>query len=398
MKNKEEERILRRISTAELERRWKAVRLAMAEKKLDFLLIQNSTDYFGGYVKWFTDVSPVHQYPVTVLFSKDNGMTTIWHGTQAPADPSPPAWLLRGVRKRISMPFLPPLEYTSHYEAEKIVEELRPLGKCRIGFVNMGSMSAAFYKYVTEHLTAAHFENATDLVDEIKAIKSPEEIELIREVCRIQDTAFECTLPKIQAGRRDYEIYAEVKAKCAEMGSTQQLVIGGSFPYGTRGRLLDSFVGNRVLEEGDQFNLLIENNGPSGMYAHLFCIVCLGKAPQALLEQFEIATEAQKHILNLLRPGADSVELWDANNEFLTSRGFEKEGRIFAHGQGYDLVERPSFNPGETMKVKANMNIAVHPCVISKNTYAEVCQNFLVPESGPPERLHKTPQRVFIND
>ena len=396
--NKETEgRIVCRISTAELERRWKAVRIAMAEKKLDFLLMQNSTDYFGGYVKWFTDMSPVHQYPVTVLFPRDEGMTTVWHGTQAPAEPTPPAWVLRGVKKRISMPFLPPLEYTSHFEAEKIVEELKPFGKCRIGLLNMGSMSAAFYKYLTEHLTAAHFENATDLVDEIKAIKSPEEIELIREVCRIQDAAFEYILPRIQPGRRDYEIYGEVKAKCAEMGSTQQLVIGGSFPYGTRGRLLDGFLGNRVIEEGDQFNLLIENNGPSGMYAHLFCIVCMGKASPALLEQLEVAKEAQKHIVSLLKPGVDSSELWDANNDFLQSRGFEKEGRIFAHGQGYDLVERPSFNPGETMKVKANMNIAVHPCVISKNAYAQVCSNFLVPESGAPESLHKTPQKIFIN-
>jgi hypothetical protein len=37
-----------RISTPELERRWKAVRLAMADKKIDFLLIQNSTDYLAG--------------------------------------------------------------------------------------------------------------------------------------------------------------------------------------------------------------------------------------------------------------------------------------------------------------------------------------------------------------
>jgi hypothetical protein len=49
-----------------------------------------------------------------------------------------------------------------------------------------------------------------------------------------------------------------------EMGRTQQLVIGGSFPSGTKGRLFDSFLGNRMIEEGDQFNLLIESNGPSG--------------------------------------------------------------------------------------------------------------------------------------
>ena len=61
MAHKEEERILRRISTAELERRWKAIRAAMKERKIDFLLMEQSTDYFGGYVKWFTDMPAVHQ-------------------------------------------------------------------------------------------------------------------------------------------------------------------------------------------------------------------------------------------------------------------------------------------------------------------------------------------------
>ena len=103
MHDEAEARIIKRISTNELERRWKAVRLAMTERKIDFLLIQNSTDYFGGYVKWFTDMPAVHQYPVSVIFPRDDQMTTVWHGTRAPAEPTPPAWVLRGVKKRISI-------------------------------------------------------------------------------------------------------------------------------------------------------------------------------------------------------------------------------------------------------------------------------------------------------
>ena len=397
MAHKEEERILRRISTAELERRWKAVRAAMKEKKIDFLLMEQSTDYFGGYVKWFTDMPAVHQYPVAVIFPKDDEMTTVWHGTKAPAEPTPAAWVLRGVKKRISMPYLAALEYTVDWPGEKVVEELKAFGKCRIGLIGMGTMSAAFYKTVTEGLTAAAFENATDLVEKIKMIKSEEEIGLIRECCEIQDAALEYIIPRIQPGKRDYEIFADVKAKCAELGSTQQLVIGGSFPYGTRGRVLDSALGNRVIQEGDQFNLLIESNGPSGFYGHLFGAICMGKASEELLKQFEVAKEAQQHILNLLKPGAEPMALWNANNEFLKSRGYEEEGRIFAHGQGYDLVERPSFNPGETFKVEADMNIAVHPCVNSTKAYIQVCENFMVTKSGAPIRLHKSPHKIHIN-
>ena len=49
-------RIRTRISKNELERRWNAVRRAMQEQGLDFLIMQNCTDFLGGYVKWFTDM------------------------------------------------------------------------------------------------------------------------------------------------------------------------------------------------------------------------------------------------------------------------------------------------------------------------------------------------------
>ena len=46
------ERLQTPISTAELERRWAAVRTAMEREKIDVLLMQNNNDYMGGYVKY----------------------------------------------------------------------------------------------------------------------------------------------------------------------------------------------------------------------------------------------------------------------------------------------------------------------------------------------------------
>ena len=102
-------RIRKMISTEELERRWEEVRQAMKEKKLDFLIMQSHTDHLGGYVKWFTDVPAANNYTATVIFPRDEDMTTIFHGGWPPAEPAPPAWVVRGVKKRISVPILPSL-------------------------------------------------------------------------------------------------------------------------------------------------------------------------------------------------------------------------------------------------------------------------------------------------
>ena len=153
--------------------------------------------------------------------------------------------------------------------------------------------------------------------------------------------------------------------------------------------------GNRIIQEGDIFTILIESNGPSGYYGHVARIVCLCDIPSELEEQFEIAKQAQKISLDMLKPGANPREIWDANIAFLKSAGYPEETRIYAHGQGYDLVERPSLDPYETMTISAHMNISVHPSIVSYKAFAFVCENYHIKESGEPECLHKTPQKLF---
>ena len=63
------------ISTAELERRWRAVRAAMTEQRIDALVMQANNDFMGGYVKYFTDVPATNGYWASVVFPKDERMT-----------------------------------------------------------------------------------------------------------------------------------------------------------------------------------------------------------------------------------------------------------------------------------------------------------------------------------
>ena len=91
--------------TAELERRWKAVRAAMAERGIDVLVMQNSNEFSGGYVKWFTDLPSGNGTMTTVVFPKDDLMTVVAPGPfgidtrPPPGDP-----VRRGVKRVILSP------------------------------------------------------------------------------------------------------------------------------------------------------------------------------------------------------------------------------------------------------------------------------------------------------
>jgi Xaa-Pro aminopeptidase len=62
-------------------------------------------------------------------------------------------------------------------------------------------MSASFYEYLRRSLPEATLIEATDLVDEIKAIKSDEEIALIKKTVALQDEAMEYAKEVIRPGK-----------------------------------------------------------------------------------------------------------------------------------------------------------------------------------------------------
>jgi len=383
------------ISSQELERRWKAVREKMKEETIDFLVMQNDNEWLGGYVKWFTDIPARNGYPLTVIFTIDDQMTTITCGGKPPGDLGPPAWTMRGVKHRLTAPYFRSLTYSNTYDAELAVETIKLKRKGKIGIVGKGSMSAFFYEYLRKSLPEAIFVDATDLVDQIKAIKSDEEIGLIKKTAALQDEAIEYAKKAIRPGRRDFEIIADIIHKVTDLGSEEQLVIGGSGPLGRPIPMQKRHFQNRVVREGDQFTLMIEVNGPGGMYAEAGRIFYLGKVPSELRDAYELCKETQKATLELLKPGADPGEIWRANNEFLTRKGQLLETRLFAHGQGYDLVERPAIRDDEPMKLQARMNITVHPIIGSDRVWVWVCDNYLITESGVSECLHKSPQEIY---
>jgi len=322
-------------------------------------------------------------------------MTTITAGGKPPGDLGPPAWTMRGVKNRLTAPFFPSIRYRNTLDAELAVEALKKRSEGKIGIVGKGRMAQTFCEYLFGHMSEAIFVDATDLVDEIKAVKSAEEIELIGKAAAVQDEAMEYAMSVIRPGRKVSEIVADVVHKTTMLGSEEQMIMAGCGPVGRPAPMQKRHFQGRTLRENEQFTLLIEANGPGGMYTELGRLFFTGEVPGELFDAYELCREAQKVTLNLLKPGADPADIWRANNEFLIKQGYLPESRLYAHGQGYDLVERPAILDDEPMKLRANMNITVHPTIGSDRLWVWVCDNYLITESGLSPCLHKTPQKIF---
>ena len=388
-------RLVPSVSSGELERRWRAAREMMQDRKINFLLMRQDEEYYCGYVRWFTGITPRHSYPFNVIFPIDDEMTTI--SSSPPAAPGPPEWAVRGVKRRLGAPYYPSLHYTGTYDAELAVGILKERKGPTIGIVGKSFFHVPFYEYVTAHLPGATFVDVTDPIDHLKAIKSPEEIEMIKRTAEIQDAALDHVRQKITPGLRDLDILAEADYVSTKLGSTRMQVLVSSYhpgeqPMGFQGR----HYMNRVLREGDHVVVLLEGNGPGGFYTEIARVFSFGEPAPEAKEAFAHALEAQELTLRLLKPGANPKDVWDANNEFLQKKGYAPEGRLYAHGEGYEMVERPAIRYDEPMKIQAGMNIAVHPVVKNSRLWTTLCDNYLVTENGVGPCLHKTPKEIII--
>jgi Xaa-Pro aminopeptidase len=383
------------ISTAELQRRWSAVRAAMAEQKIDVLLMQNNQDHMGACVKYFTDIPAVNGYPHTVVFPRDDDMTVVTQGPFGGVDKPEPGSVWRGVKQLLMTPSFSSAVYTHEYDPELAGKALAPYAKGTIGLVGTYQMSFAMVDWVKRQFPAARFVDASDLVDRIKVIKSAEEMELIRRTARNQDGAMKAAFAAVKPGMRDIEVAAVATHYSVSHGSENGIYLCASCPPGQGQFFGPRHFQNRVIEKGDQIALLIEDSGPGGMYTELGRSCIVGKVPQAMKDEFAIVLEARKFTLDLLKPGASCKDIWDANNEFQAKHGRPLEGRLYCHGQGYELVERPLVRCDEPMAIAKGMNITVHPSYVYGGWLNWVCDNYLIEANGPGPRLHQFPEAII---
>lgn len=382
------------ISTRELERRWSEVRKMMADKGIDCLVMQNCSQFLSGYVRWFTDVPVLNSYPITVIFPLKEEMTVVASGGP-PLPAYPPMYALRGVKQVIPAPYFLAFNYTKLLDAEIVARTLESLEVKVVGLLGENYIPASLYNHLRKKLPAVELIEAADYVDEIKAVKSEEEIAVIKQCAALQDKGMAAVLDILKPGMREFELRSALEHMMTDLGSEEKWIMIGSAPADELSNQRHSFLQNKVIEKGDSVCVMIEVNGPGGYYTEVGRTYCLGQPTPELKAIWPQAVEAQDYSASLLKPGARPADIFKANNEFLMSRGYPPEGRLYAHGQGYDLVERPAICTDEPMIIRENMNIAVHPRIVTKTAHAYCCDNFLVTADGSV-RIHETPRELFV--
>jgi Xaa-Pro aminopeptidase len=373
------------LATHELERRWKAVRERMAARGIDFLVVQSQQRYAGGYFRWFTDI-PGANFPISVVFPLEDEMTIIAHGPEAPAPPGNPAqWALRGVKERINTPSLPNVWWEDAWDAEKAVAVMMRKKPRTVGLVGLGNMSGALYANLLKGLREVNIVNASDLVDEVRMVKSEEELRLHRESAYLHEMSYAVAKRAIRPGGTAAEAIEEIRHAQVLAGSEEQQI---SITFGppeapphSQHNWGNTYV-RRTFGDGDIINLLIESSAAGGYFYDLRRFLCIGDVPKDFQKAYAVARKARVIMAERLKPGVMPKIALAASDRFLESKGFPPESRMAGHGQGLDLGERPIMRHDEPAVLESGMVVAVHPTARTGHVAVCIADTYVITRSG----------------
>jgi Xaa-Pro dipeptidase len=230
----------------------------------------------------------------------------------------------------------------------------------RVAIAGMELMEARFVSAIEVPPESATFE-----VEELRRVKSTEEIACIRKAADLADRGYRHFAQTVQPGMAEYELVAEVEAFLKANGAEDNFMLiasGGVEATGMKPPTERRFrVGDSVTTE-----LTPQVNG---YWAQICRTLVIGEPSAGQRESFAIFSEAQKAAEDFLRPGVDIADVARVQNDVFRKYDYgeytgPKYTRVRGHGLGLHCDENPWILEDIHYTVKEGMVVIAHP-----NTY-----------------------------
>ncbi|MDD6287339.1 M24 family metallopeptidase [Acidaminococcus fermentans] len=227
----------------------------------------------------------------------------------------------------------------------------------------------------------------------LRAVKTPEEMQLIRRAVAISDEAFLQLLPHIRAGRKESELAAELEYNMRKLGSTKP-----SFETicasGKRSALPHGVASDKVVEEGD-FITFDFGATYGGYCSDITRTVVVGKAAPWQKEIYDIVLQANLLGEKTLKAGLTGIQVDGAVRDFIGSKGYGPNfGHCLGHGVGLDIHEKPVLNRANGQPLPAGAVVTIEPGIyLPDKGGVRIEDTVLVTETGC-ERLTSVPKEL----
>ncbi len=325
-----------RFSLAERDRRWAAVRKLMREQGIDVIVAPSNTGHstdFQANARYLSHVGGGGDADIAVVFPLEGEVTAV-------ATSAKPRW-------PIVQDWVADVREARRAYGRATVERLKELhvDNARIGICGLGAGTRTpegtilygFWKAMRDAFPKAEFVDATGLLDQVRFVKSDEEVAVLKKSTEIIEKGVEAKIRHARPGVVDWVVWAEAMAEMMRHGSeipVHQHWLSSKNPIRTLTR--PSF---RKLESGD---MIIDELEASwiGYRSQIVQPVFVDVVNPVQAELFKVQKQVFDAMLPQLKAGVTVRELNEmtikAGDAARPNSGFAKDCKIMLtmHGRG----------------------------------------------------------------
>ncbi len=278
--------------------------------------------------------------------------------------------------------------YTARIQAVIAQEGLQRIG------VEEEDLTYGAFQRLEDKLTAS-LVPCQRRINDLRQVKEPWEIEIMRDAQKMADQVFSEILPVIREGMTEKELEAELVYRLYRAGaeglSFPPIVVSGpntSMPHGV--------AGSRKITPGDfitmDFGVKLQ-----GYCSDMTRTVAFGYATEKMRKVYDIVLEAQKAAISKTCAGRTGAEIDGTARNIIADAGF---GAYFGHGYGHSLGleihESPNCSPSNPDPIPAGAVISAEPGIYLPGEFGVRIEDVVVVTPDGCENLTHSPKDLII--
>jgi Xaa-Pro aminopeptidase len=235
---------------------------------------------------------------------------------------------------------------------------------------------------------------AGDLVEQLRAVKEPEELKRIQAAAELTDGVYTWALERGLAGHTERDVARACEARLRELGAEP------SFPpivaAGENGALPHAEPGDREIGSGE---LVVFDMGAllDGYCSDCTRTFATGDPGDEAREVYELVQRAQAAALEAVRPNASGKEVDAVAREIIAEAGYgDRFGHGLGHGVGLEVHEGPRLATTSEDELREGNVVTVEPGVYLPGRFGVRIEDLVAVTAEGHRNLSSTPKELTI--
>ncbi|MRG86560.1 M24 family metallopeptidase [Salinibacillus xinjiangensis] len=277
---------------------------------------------------------------------------------------------------------------------QEVAKQVKRLGIQKLGFEKNQMTYGTYEVYKNE--VEAELVPASGLIENLRLIKTSEEIDIIKHACKIADEAFDHILGFIKPGVKEIDVSNELEFFMRKNGaesSSFDIIVASGY----RSALPHGVASEKKIESGELVTL---DFGAyyKGYASDITRTVAVGEISDQLKEIYDTVLQAQLKGMEGIKAGITGVEADALTRDYIREKGYaEYFGHSTGHGIGLDVHEGPGLSFRNEQVLKPGMVVTVEPGIYVSNVGGcRIEDDTLVTENGNEKLTHSPKELITL--